>query len=43
MGFNFGERLFVAKTERGWEAWRGSDLVGIATTRDEAKKMLGAM
>lgn len=43
MGFDFGPRLIIAKTERGWEAYRGDKLVGVCQTREGAKELLGAL
>ena len=43
MGFNFGPRLTITKTAQGWEARKGAELVGVVATRDEAKKLLGAL
>jgi len=53
MGFNFQDlylgaqydatRATLTKTERGWEVRIGGELVGVAETRDAAKRLVGAL
>ena len=36
-------RLTIVRTEQGWEARRGGQLVGVTQTREGAKELLGAL